>query len=196
MPRSAKRKAMDAPLTKPWTTEEFLTWAETQDERYEFDGNTPVAMTGGSYNHAQIKANITFVLRTKLKGTGCRSWLDGLAVPTIKGKIRFPDTLIICNPPSDFKSRIAPNPVIVFEIVSPSTVHEDHHVKLLEYAAVASIRAYIIIESASVKVTARHRASPHDEWRLAVHTAGDTLPLAAAGIEITVDSLYEDTVID
>ena len=41
-------------LAKPMTLESFLAWEERQELRYEFDGFRPIAMTGGTYSHAQI----------------------------------------------------------------------------------------------------------------------------------------------
>jgi hypothetical protein len=47
---------MNIALRRPMTQEEFLAWAEAQEERYEFDGFQPVAMTGGTNNHGTTKA--------------------------------------------------------------------------------------------------------------------------------------------
>ena len=42
-------------LAKPMNLESFLAWEERQELRYEFDGFRPIAMTGGTYAHAQIQ---------------------------------------------------------------------------------------------------------------------------------------------
>jgi Uma2 family endonuclease len=44
------------------TREQFLNWTEAQDERYEFDGFQPVAMTGWTRDHSHIAGNIRFAL--------------------------------------------------------------------------------------------------------------------------------------
>ena len=54
---------MNVALSKPMTQEEFFPWAQARDERYEFDGFQPVAMTGGSANHNRLVRNIAFELR-------------------------------------------------------------------------------------------------------------------------------------
>ncbi len=58
MPNRANAVPMNAPLRKPWTQEEFLSWAEVQETRYEFDGFQPVAMTGGNLDHSRIFGNV------------------------------------------------------------------------------------------------------------------------------------------
>jgi hypothetical protein len=54
------------------TREQFFQWAQARDERYEFDGFQPVAMTGGNLRHNLIHLNIHAALRQRLRGTGCR----------------------------------------------------------------------------------------------------------------------------
>ncbi|MFL5282314.1 MAG: Uma2 family endonuclease [Rhodopila sp.] len=62
---------MDGALTTLWTAREFLAWAARQEERYEFDGQQPVAMTGGTARHNRISHNIYLALGTRLRGKRC-----------------------------------------------------------------------------------------------------------------------------
>jgi len=74
---------MNIALRKSWTQEQFFAWAEAQDERYEFDGIQPVAMTGG-FNHAsEIGINLVTALRTRLRGGGCRALGPDAGVETV-----------------------------------------------------------------------------------------------------------------
>ena len=57
---------MNAPLRKPWTQEEFFSWAERQEGRYEFDGFQPVAMTGGTAHHNRVMWGIHRALDRRL----------------------------------------------------------------------------------------------------------------------------------
>ena len=63
---------MNAPLRKPMSLEEFLDWEQRQELRYEFDGFAPVAMTGGTFEHAIIQANLIRALGNRLHGRPCR----------------------------------------------------------------------------------------------------------------------------
>jgi hypothetical protein len=56
---------MNLALTLPWTVEQFLYWAETQEGRFEFDGFQPVAMTVGTARHNRITLNIHVALRSR-----------------------------------------------------------------------------------------------------------------------------------
>ena len=71
MPPRAINQPMNVALQCPWTIEQFLSWASTQDGRYEFDGIQPVAMTGGNARHSRVTTNVHAALRSRLRGTSC-----------------------------------------------------------------------------------------------------------------------------
>jgi Uma2 family endonuclease len=176
-------------LQKPWTEEQFLDWAAARDEPYEFDGFRPVAMTGGNGNHDTISRNLTLALRPRLDGSRCSSWGPNLGIRTIRGRIRYPDALITCTkfPGSE---RIAPDPCVVFEVVSPTSVRMDRVLKVREYQAVPSILRYVIVEGDAPAVWSLHRQSGSDPWTLTPLSIGDALPIPEAGIEVQVSELY------
>ena len=184
---------MTAALRTPrMTRDAFLTWAEVQRERYEFDGFAPVAMTGGTLGHSRICQNLWFALRTRLRGTGCEPLGPDAGVATIGDAVRYPDALVTCTraPGSD---RLVPGAVVVFEVLSPSSGRTDRIEKLLEYRAVPSIRRYVILEHASIGLTVHARAQGETAWTTTALTEGDVLSMPEIGIEIPVVAFYEGT---
>jgi len=182
---------MSAILRVPtMTRDQFFDWAEASGGRYEFDGFQPVAITGGNLNHNQIAFNIHVALRGRLGGTGCRPHGMDAGVATIGDTVRYPDGVVTCSPINGV-SRLIPNPVVVFEVISPTSDHMDRIVKLREYAAVDTIRRYVIVESTSAGLTVHERKAAGQRWTVASAMAGDRLPLPEIGIEIPVDELYE-----
>ncbi len=184
---------MNVALTKPWTLERFLAWIDTQEQRHEFVGMRPVAMTGGTANHNRLVNNIQAGLRAGLRGTPCSSFVLDVAVRTIGDNIRFPDVLVTC---AQFPGteQIAPNPVIVFEVLSPDSGRRDRIDKMREYAAVPSIRRYVLVEYRTAGLTVLHRADGGDPWTATALTAEDTLSLPEVNVEIPVAEIYEDVV--
>ena len=89
----------------------------------------------------------------------------------------------------DGRERLVPDPVIVFEVVSPSSIREDRILKPAEYAAVPSIRRYVLVEQFVVGVTVLWRERD-GVWRFQTLPAGDNLVLPEIGIEMPVDSIY------
>src|SRR5689334_17262704 len=110
---------MSIALQKPMTLVEFLDWEERQELRYEFDGFQPLAMTGGTLRHEAIGGTLRSLLHQRLRGNPCRPWGPNSKIE-VQGRIRYPDASVNCTHgrPGD---TIVPAPVVVFEILSPST---------------------------------------------------------------------------
>jgi Uma2 family endonuclease len=142
---------MTAALRKPMTIEAFLAWEERQELRWEFNGFEPVAMADGTNAHEAISGNLRAQLLTVLQGKRCR-----VRGPTMKvevaGRIRYPDAFVFCSCAAR-DQRVIRDPVVVFEVLSPSTSHIDRIEKLREYLAADSIRRYVILEPDAVAAT-------------------------------------------
>jgi Uma2 family endonuclease len=182
---------MNVALQRPWTIEQFLTWASAQDGRYEFDGIQPVAMAGANARHSLVTTNIHTALRSRNRGSPCANFGPDLGVQTIGSTVRYPDALITCTKFPD-TDRLAPDVRVVFEVLSPSSGRTDRIEKVREYEAVPSIRRYVIVETTSAGLLVLHRQNANDAWTAAALTIDDTLSLPEIGIEIPVAEFYED----
>jgi Uma2 family endonuclease len=171
---------------QPMTAEEFLAWEERQEERYEFDGFHPVAMTGGTYAHGIIGGNVRTELSVRLRGSRCTPLGPDMKI-VVAGRFRYPDAIVVCSP-VDRKATVIADPVVVFEVLSDSTARTDHFDKLREYTATPSIRRYVILEQDAIGATVYVR----DGDRMIVETVarGETLRLPEIAIEIPIDELY------
>jgi Uma2 family endonuclease len=180
---------MNVPLRRSWTQQQFFAWAETQDQRHEFDGVEPVAMMGGTLRHSAIMRNLHRALDARLRDGPCQ-WLGpdaGLA--TIETAVRYPDALVTCSK-LDLSARTVPGVVIVFEVIGSGTSRTDRILKVREYAAVPSIRRYVMLESSTSGLTVLERERPDEAWRTTTLTNSEILQMPEIGIEIPVDQLY------
>jgi len=183
---------MTIALRRPrMTREEFFSWAQSQDVRYEFDGVEPVAMTGGTVDHNQISQNIQFALRTRLRGSACRPLGPDAGVATVGDTVRYPDALVTCAKVAG-TAHLVPGVVVVFEVLSPSSGRTDRIEKVREYRAVPSIRRYVILECTSIGLTVFERREANDGWTASTLTADDVLRMQEIGIEVPVAELYRD----
>ena len=180
---------MSNKLRQRWSQEEFLAWAGTQEERFEFDGFAPRAMTGGSIDHNIICHNIIDALRGQLR-EGCRPLGPDVGLATIGSNIRYPDVMVSCGK-LDGKALTASGVVVVFEVLSASTSSADRIIKLREYAAVPSIRRYVIVESTSVGLTVLERETAGEAWRATALTGDGTLSMPELNFEFPVAELYQ-----
>jgi Uma2 family endonuclease len=179
---------MNLVLRKPMTLTEFLDWEDLQEQRYEFDGIQPVAMTGGTARHELIGNALRGILRDRLRGKPCLVF-----GPTIKieaaGSIRYPDAFISCDPVAG-DAKVIPAPVIVFEVLSLSTSRTDRIVKLRDYRATESIRQYVILEQTSIAATVFSREGGF--WNAYALTEGDTLSMPEIGVDLVLAEIYSD----
>ena len=112
--------------TPVMTRDEFLDWVERQEAPYEFDGFAPVPMTGGTLKHALLCSNLVYALRKRLENAP----FDVLpeAGVAISGAVRYADVLVL--PTGGQQSlRLMPDPVMVFEVISPTSGRIDRTLK-------------------------------------------------------------------
>src|ERR1700742_3620680 len=107
---------MNVALRQPMSLEQFLAWEERQPLRYEFNGDQPVAMTGGTAAHSAIQRNLLIALGTRLRGRPCQPYGSDLKIE-VAGRVRYPDAFIVCTPLPP-RATLVTEPVVVFEVLS------------------------------------------------------------------------------
>jgi Uma2 family endonuclease len=174
------------------TLAEFLDWEERQELRYEFDGFQPSAMTGETLRHEAIGYRLRTLLFMRLEGKPCRPWGPTTKIE-VQGHIRYPDAYVNCTRGSP-RATIVPEPVVVFEVLSPSTSRTDRIEKLREYQATPSIQRYVILEQDSIAalVFSRHG----DDWTGTALTEADSLRMPEIGTELGLAEIYADVDFD
>ncbi len=184
---------MNLALRRPMALAEFLEWVERQPLRYEFDGVGPVAMTGGTAGHADIQANLAAALRTRLRGNPCRFYGSDLKFQVAEGHVRYPDGMVVCSP-VDRTATVIYDPVIVFEVLSPSTAGNDRIVKAREYQATPSVQRYVMLEQDAVGATVYARCG--EAWTHEILVADSILALPEIGVSLPLTELYEGLVFE
>jgi Uma2 family endonuclease len=183
---------MPSAAEKLMSLDEFLAWEREQVDRHEFDGFTVTAMTGASMAHVKITMNLAFALRQGLRGTGCRP-LSSDAKVIAGGSVRYPDIAVTCQAMAD-RDDVVPEPVLIIEVISPSTERVDRGRKKLDYFATASIRQYAIVEQDERLVDLYTRTDAG--WINEVVTGEVPLNLSSVGVVLSLDTVYEDTELD
>jgi Uma2 family endonuclease len=188
VPTRASNRIMNAALQKPLSLADFLAWEERQEQRYEFDGIRPVAMTGGTLEHDRIQVNLLTELNNRLRGKPCRVHGNSLKIQ-VMGSIRCPDAFVTCGPIKR-GSTIILEPVVIFEVLSKSTAHTDRMTKNREYSATASVRRYIMLEQSGIEGMMFARANNDVDWVGRILDAEEIIQLPELGIELPLASLY------
>lgn len=133
-----------------WTWDSYLEWEARQELRYELVNGEIYAMTGGTADHDTISTNLVAELRERLRGGPCRAHGANLKVRAgLNG--RYPDALIDCGPRVG-DALVAQQPTVVFEVLSKSTAAIDQSLKLRDYEAIGSIKAYVLVDQDKPRV--------------------------------------------
>ncbi len=172
--------------------DEFLAWERDQPEKHEYAGGVITMMTGASLAHATITMNVAFALRQALRGTGCRPFVNDAKV-IASDSVRYPDIVVTCEPVTGTDD-IVPEPIIVIEVISPSTEREDRGRKKFDYFATPSIRQYAIIEQDERLIDLYTRTG--DRWSDEIVEGDAVLKLSSIGVAISLDTIYEDAELD
>ena len=178
---------MSNALRGPMTLDEFIAWEERQELRYEFDGFQPVAVTGGSYAHDAVSINLAAALVSRLRGTRCRPHGSNLKV-LAEGRVRYPDAFVTCQSYGN-ADKFARDPVVILEVLSPSTAGTDRIDKVREYTALPSLRRYLMLGQDRVAATVWERQGVG--WVTTVLTDDAVLSMPEIGIELSLAELYE-----
>ena len=149
---------MSSPARNEMDVDAFLLWADGRDGRWELRDGQPVMMAPERAAHALTKFAAQKALENGITSARlpCRVFPDGMTVRIAPRTAFEPDALVVCPPPSDLNTMEIPNPVVVVEVLSPSTAADDHGVKLDGYFSLPSIAHYLILD-ADRRVMIHHR---------------------------------------
>ena len=170
---------------------EYRLWAEAQPRgRYERVAGKVMAMTPERVAHVRVKAQAWLALDRAIRAAGlsCEALADGIAVEVGDDTDYEPDAVVNCGERIAGDEVAAPNPIIVVEVLSPSTQSVDTGAKLADYFKVPSIRHCLIIRADRRGVTHhRRRDDGGIETRL---LAEGGIALDPPGIEVAVADFY------
>ena len=133
------RPAADAPLRA--VQDAFLLWAGEQDERHELVGGAIIMMSPVNRAHAVLTVRLIAALARQLDSDRYDVTGPDFGVRTHRG-IRSPDVMVDARAPSN--SRAAEAPILIGEVLSPSSVAVDMVEKVAEYTALASLQVYLV----------------------------------------------------
>lgn len=168
-----------------YSEEEYLTWEQDAVEKSEYVDGQIRAMSGGSEPHAGIPVNIGSELRAALRGRGCRVLSSDMKVWTA-GAFYYPDLTVVCGP-SQYRGRnrhTITNPIVVVEVLSPSTEAKDRGEKFIRYQQIATLQAYLLVSQTEPLVEIFSKGE-NGHWDYEAVTGLESM-IAIPSLEITL----------
>ena len=180
---------MSAVPNQKLTVDEYLAWAEGRPGRYQLYAGIVYAMAPERASHAAAKFAIQTALLAGIKRAklNCHMLPDGMTVRVDRHTAHEPDALVYCGPQVPGDRLEIPNPVIVVEVLSPSTRHVDASLKLAGYFSVASVQHYVMVNTEESLVV--HHARGEGDTITTKLVREGRLHLEPPGIEIALDEV-------
>jgi Uma2 family endonuclease len=174
------------------TSREFIEWAMARSggPRHELVAGEVVAMSPERASHNRVKLNIAVALRRAIEAAGlpCQAFTDGMAVEIDDETTYEPDAMVRCGESLSDDAVVVLDPLIVVEVVSPSSGGVDSGAKLADYFRLPSVRHYLIVRARQRTVT-HHRRDEAGRIATTIVGAG-TLELAPPGIAVEVAEFF------
>jgi Uma2 family endonuclease len=173
------------------TVDEYVSWAENQPGRYELVGGIVHAMTPERAVHAEIKLAIQMALVAAIRSRGlpCHVLPDGMTVRIDETTAYEPDALVYCGSKLPASALEVVNPMIVVEVLSPSSQHIDASFKLTGYFRLPSVAHYLIVDPD--RPSAIHHARRSDDSILTRIVRDGLITLDPPGLELALADVYD-----
>lgn len=172
---------------------EYVKHDDDSSSKHEYLDGQIYAMAGGTPEHSALIASIGAQMANAVRGGPCRVHVTELRVRVMEtGLATYPDVAIVCGPwerdPED--ANTVTNPVVVVEVLSPSTEKYDRGEKLEHYKRIATLKAALLValDRREIEIWTREGA----EWKKAVLAAGDAVQLVEPVVRFSVDAVYDE----
>ena len=177
-----------------YSYEEYLAYERDSALKHEYEDGEILAMAGGSRRHNALASRISAALEAG-RGPGCIAFQSDQRVRILAtGKATYPDASMVCGDiegdPADPSGHTIVNPILLVEVLSPSTESEDRGNKWQHYQHLDSLREYVLVSQHQPRVEVFRRLQDggweyHDASTGSVQLAtGATLDLAALYAEL------------
>ena len=186
-----------SPQQPQFTPDEYLHLEAQSNVKHEYIDGQIYAMAGASDSHVTIALNLATLLRSHVRGSGCRVYISDMkARIEALNRFYYPDILVTCDPRDLETSTYKQFPTLIVEVLSDSTEAFDRGDKFADYQSLESLREYVLINTKRQRVECCRR-SDEGLWVLQFYTPAQTsFRLDSIGFEGTLDLLYEDVLFE
>ena len=175
-----------------YTYEQYLAFERAANVRHEFFDGEIYAMAGGTPTHAAVSVNVSGLLREQLRGRGCQTYSSDLRVRVVEtGLATYPDVTVVCGRPElDPDRHTVTNPVLVVEVLSPSSAAYDRGEKLEQYKLIPSLREVVLVAH-DERLVEVWRRSEDGAWARREARTG-ALVLTSVPCTLPLDEVFRD----
>jgi Uma2 family endonuclease len=185
----------DATKTR-FTLDEYRAIEETAAERHEYCNGEIVAMSGGSEVHSAIACNLLIYLGFLLRDTDFRLYNSDLRVWIPEHQCGTYTDLMAVNGAPEFNGDRTDeiiNPLLIVEVLSPSTEAYDRGEKFRKYRSIPSFCEYLLVSQSEPYIeqyyNADRQSSDRWQWQVCEGLEGAIVP-HSLNVEIPMAEIY------
>jgi Uma2 family endonuclease len=176
---------------------EYLDWDRQQTVRHEFFDGEVVSQAGGTRTHSLIGTNTSRAIGNLLDDHECEAHGSDMRIHIeATGYYAYPDVSVVCPPVEGEADDVISNPVLVVEVLSPSTEDFDRGTKFGHYRQIPSLRDYLVISQDKARIE-HHSRTEDGLWLLRdVEGLDETLHLTSLDRDLSISEVYAKVELD
>ncbi len=175
-----------------YTEDEYLVREEAAEERSEYVNGELQPMSGGTDDHALISGNVSAELRAILRRGDCRVYGSDLKIYG-DGAMRYPDVSVVRGPRiyHGANRTVVCNPLLIAEVLSPSTEKTDRGAKFRNYSAISTLQVYLLISQNTPRVEMYLRGE-NENWDYSEIVGLDAaLSIPTLSVSLPLSEIYD-----
>jgi len=170
----------------------YTLWEQEQTERHEYYNGEVFAQAGGTRGHSLIATNAARAIGNLLVGRDC--FVHGSDMRILiqaTGYQVYPDVSVVCPPVEGDSDNVISNPILIVEVLSPSTADFDRGGKFGHYRQIPSLKEYLVFWQDEARVE-QHTSTPDGLWLLREVVGLDkVLQLASLNRPLALSDVYD-----
>jgi len=167
---------------------DYLAGEQDGQVRHELINGQAYAMTGASDYHNRLSGNLFAELRNalKYKKSPCIAYVNDMKLK-VCSDFYYPDVMVVCDRQDTQNAYYKTRPLVIVEVLSPSTRRFDKTHKRLAYQTLESLQEYVLLEQDKGEVEVFTRQSG---WQADYFYPGDVLTFQSIDTSVTVEDIY------
>ena len=172
--------------------EEYLAGEELSPIKHEYIHGQVYAMAGASDAHMTIAGNLFALLRSHVRGTGCRVYMSDMKARIETANVfYYPDVMVTCDERDRAFSTFKKYPCLIVEVLSEGTEAFDRGDKFADYQELETLQEYVLISQKRQRIEC-FRRNAEGLWVLHTYSPRSEIHLASVEFRSSIDALYED----
>ena len=174
------------------TPEAYMEMEMASEERHEYVDGEIFLMSGAASAHNLININLVSLVRDHLRGGPCRVFAIDIKLRVEAANCYFyPDLMVTCSDTDRQNRYVMSEPLLIVEILSPSTALYDYNKKFSVYRQLPSLQEYVLVNPERIGIDC-YRRGEGGEWILRPYGAGETVMLHSLNLTFPVEAAYQD----